>query len=551
MTTRWLNVLFSTRPELRPARALLSPTWLGALAVLGLNDHLFKGAGVLPGGLTGKLSDVAGMIVAPVLLAALLGVQSRRGLLLCHIAVGLVFSLINLSPACADAWSWLMGLVGFPWAITVDPTDLLTLPALALGWRALVPAMRERAAESPVPMFRRPRPAEAGAAALGTLLCVATSRGDEGGEWGDEGWLPPPDTGWDTGDSGWYEPITADVYLHNSSGEQTISVRVRELRPDVQIDCFNVESEPGVLFSEPLFGEGVTWTLPPLTNVPARQIGITPERQCYAIEVSSDTLDPTILFWKAGDLGINTIDGQHPGSEAYFPGAVVLAVDPDGTTSITESLADIHYPRTAPAENAVFPGSDAARVAWSAPPSGVHQITELELGGDGCAAFTFDGGAEPRFYLCTPLTELPFAVDQWVDVIDLGDTLSLRLTPAPGDPTPVPDVQLAVSRGQFLPNFADFNIAAKPMFVDKLGPDPICGTVAQPQEISLDFAGTVSELAAGESVTLDDGAFTLTLHAVHAERRIILDPDCAEGPDVLGDDLEIAAVWAPTPPPMP
>ena len=141
MTTRWLDALFSTRPELRPTRALLTPAWLGALAVLGLNDHLFKGSGALPGALTGKLSDVAGMIVAPALLAALLGVRSRRGLFLCTAAVGLVFSLINLSPACADAWSWLMGLVGFPWAITVDPTDLLALPAgarLRLGPEAVV-----------------------------------------------------------------------------------------------------------------------------------------------------------------------------------------------------------------------------------------------------------------------------------------------------------------------------------------------------------------------------------------------------------------------------
>src|SRR5687768_2023818 len=141
MTRRWLDVVFSSRRELRPARALLSPTWLFALAVLAVNDHLLKGAGLLPGVLTGKLSDFAGMLVAPALLAALLGVTSRRGLLHCHIAVGLVFALINLSPACADAWSWLMGLVGFPWTITVDPTDLLALPALALGWRVLVPAM--------------------------------------------------------------------------------------------------------------------------------------------------------------------------------------------------------------------------------------------------------------------------------------------------------------------------------------------------------------------------------------------------------------------------
>lgn len=547
MTTRWLDALFSTRPELRPTRALLTPAWLGALAVLGLNDHLFKGSGALPGALTGKLSDVAGMIVAPALLAALLGVRSRRGLFLCTVAVGLVFSLINLSPACADAWSWLMGLVGFPWAITVDPTDLLALPALALGWRALAPAMLARPVAAPVPKFSRPRPAEAGAAALGTLLCVATSRSDDGGF--DEG--PIPDTGFDSGvdtsDPGSYEPIVADVYLHNSSPDQPLSVRVRKLRDDVLVDCFNVEKNPGVLFSEPLFDQGITWTLPPLTNAPARQVDVDIARDCYAVLVTSDTLDPTVLFWWAGDIPVESVEGQHQSADAYRPGAVVLGVDADGVTSVVESVRDVVFPQTPAAADAVLPQPDEARIAWSDPPIGVHQITELELGADGCAAITFDGGVSaPRFYLCTPLTELPFAVDQWVDVQDLGDTVNLRLAAAPGDPNPVADVQLAVSRGQYLPNFADFTIAAKPIFLDNLGPDPVCGTVAQPQTVSLDFGGMVSEVAAGEGVTIDDGAHVLTLHAAHAERRLILDPKCAEGPDQLGDDLEIVAVWQPS-----
>ena len=92
---RWLTSPLCTRPELRPGRALLTPTWLAALAVLGVNDHLLKGAGVLPGGLTGKLSDLAGMVVAPALLAALLGLRTRRGLLVCHLAVGAVFAAIK------------------------------------------------------------------------------------------------------------------------------------------------------------------------------------------------------------------------------------------------------------------------------------------------------------------------------------------------------------------------------------------------------------------------------------------------------------------------
>ena len=52
------------------------PLWLASLALLVVNDHLLKRAGLLPGWLTGKLSDIAGLIVAPVLLATIL--RARR-----------------------------------------------------------------------------------------------------------------------------------------------------------------------------------------------------------------------------------------------------------------------------------------------------------------------------------------------------------------------------------------------------------------------------------------------------------------------------------------
>ena len=55
------------RTDTRPQLAL--GTFAGALVVLLANDWLFKGHGILPNWLTGKLSDFAGLIVAPVSLA--------------------------------------------------------------------------------------------------------------------------------------------------------------------------------------------------------------------------------------------------------------------------------------------------------------------------------------------------------------------------------------------------------------------------------------------------------------------------------------------------
>ncbi len=44
-----------------PRAAFHEPLWWGALAVLVANDHALKGSGLVPGALTGKLSDFAGL----------------------------------------------------------------------------------------------------------------------------------------------------------------------------------------------------------------------------------------------------------------------------------------------------------------------------------------------------------------------------------------------------------------------------------------------------------------------------------------------------------
>src|SRR4051812_25303572 len=52
--------------------------WWSGLVVLVVNDHLLKGAGVLPGWVTGKLSDFAGLIVAPLLVVVLVRARTAR-----------------------------------------------------------------------------------------------------------------------------------------------------------------------------------------------------------------------------------------------------------------------------------------------------------------------------------------------------------------------------------------------------------------------------------------------------------------------------------------
>lgn len=526
-----LSTMFCRRPELRPARALLTATWVFALALLAVNDHVLKGAGVLPGALTGKLSDFAGMIVAPVLLAVLLRVRSRRGLLLCHAAVGAVFAGINVSPALAAAWTRLMAPI-WPWHITVDPTDLVAIPALALGWRALVPAMT-RPASTLAPWL--PAAAQASAVAVGGFLCVATSD-DTGEPWMDDTGV----TGEDGGDTD-YEDLTADVYLHNA-GNADIRVRTRPLRPEVQLDCSGVDEAPGVLLAESLFGEGQTVLLPPSTNTAVRDMADV--RDCYAVRVEGDTFAaPFVLFWRASQIPATTIDGDIDDPLQHTQGAVLLATDADDRVFVEASRRPIVFPIEAPPADAFVPGDDGSRLTWSDPPLGDHRLAGVELGPDGCLAVTVDD-APTRWYLCAPEGAFPFVAEQWVHIEKQADALEIRGIVGPQDPVPAPAVQLTLARGAALPTISGLSLAADTDFSAALAPEPVCGTVSRPATITArPEGGEVAHIDAGASMAIEVPDGTLTLWVAHAEQRVVLDPTCAEGPDGLGADLEVIALF--------
>ena len=116
-------------PTPRLAR-LLHPAFLASVALLLVNDHVLKSTA--PGVVTGKLSDVAGLVVLPVLLCVLGGVSTRRAAWAVHGLVGAVFALMQFVPA-GDWLSTLGRLVGTRLRHTADPTDLLTLAVLPLG----------------------------------------------------------------------------------------------------------------------------------------------------------------------------------------------------------------------------------------------------------------------------------------------------------------------------------------------------------------------------------------------------------------------------------
>ncbi|MEH0970827.1 hypothetical protein V6U77_06770 [Micromonospora sp. CPCC 205546] len=112
------------------------PATVAALVLLVVNDHLLKSA--LPGPVTGKLSDAAGLLLAPPLVAVLLTLLAPRlparaaaGLGLGVVGAG--FTMVKSSGYAAAAASAVWSAVSGPSLVRADPTDLFTLPALGLA----------------------------------------------------------------------------------------------------------------------------------------------------------------------------------------------------------------------------------------------------------------------------------------------------------------------------------------------------------------------------------------------------------------------------------
>lgn len=146
-------------------RAITGPIALAAIALLVINDHVLKTH--FAGMMTGKLSDFAGMIFFPLLLAAALeqvGVRrGQRTVVAAAIATGLVFAAVKLWDPAGDAYR--LGLAALQWPfraiaalvqshglpslgrapLVADATDLVALPALAIPiWLCSVSAATPR-----------------------------------------------------------------------------------------------------------------------------------------------------------------------------------------------------------------------------------------------------------------------------------------------------------------------------------------------------------------------------------------------------------------------
>lgn len=506
-------------------RALLHPAWLGAVATLAINDHLLKGSGLVPAWFTGKLSDIVGLFAAPLLLAVLLRVSSRRGWALAHIVIAVVFSAIQVSTAAADAWSGFMGVFGFPWAITSDLTDLLTLPALAVSY-VFVPRMAGQRVAHHVT-------GELAVASAGMLCCVATSQVG-GGE-------------------PFYGSFEADTYIHNAN-DFDIVLRVRPLKASAEFDCDLVEEDPARYLRDALFGDAQSWTLVPDATMPVLEIWDRPARSCHAAWIDADNLAPSIIFWREGQYPETFVEGT--GITPDTTGWISIAFNDEGPgTYETQDELVFRIEPLPPSEPGVCtPSADSSRLAWGDVPTGEWILGAVDEGIDGCVQLRLQTGFEDQidvdgkpWELCLPRGAFPFSEGDLIDVQDSSsnDVAEAVVITRNDAETGEPETTLTALRSNGGSTVYGMQALVDPELACDPIPEETCGTVRRSVSVSMVGGGFESiDVQQGAEVpaTTQSATETLEVHLVHASQRLVADTECESGPVDLGTDLELVAI---------
>lgn len=280
--------------DVRPSASLSHPLFLAAVAALGLNDHLLKASGAWPA-LSGKLSDVAGLLVAPLVLAWLMRARTRRGWLVCHVAVGVGFALHQVPEVAEALERWL------PVRVWADPTDLFALPALAVSFLVLG---RPRAARS-APLI--------GAVAL--LLCVAS---DLPGSNNPPPRYPFPPAG----------VLETDVFIRNHLSAD-LRVGVRRVRDEVRLECDDLLRDPRPEVEGSDFGDEQEWTVAARDAVPLwDRRGGAMTRDCYVVRLRARERE-WLLAWRHGTPELREIPIRLEPHESPEAGAMRIDEDPE------------------------------------------------------------------------------------------------------------------------------------------------------------------------------------------------------------------------------
>lgn len=489
---------------------LLHPVFWAALAILLVNDHVLKGAGLLPALLTGKLSDLAGLIVAPWLVVTTfgaLGARTRAARTLAFALVVLPFALTKASPMCAAWLDLAMRALGLGWRTWSDPTDLVALAVLPLTWHLTTP----RAAR---PSQSAARALERAGVVLGAAACLATSRAPE----------PTPAN------------IVTTAWVLNRTGEP-ITLRVHWAEAD--IDCDAIAGRGVRAATRGVFGGGTSFAVPAngvigLADTMRVPTAADPFR-CQVVLLQADGLDDTVVAWSS--LAQTFMPNMRPTGDDGDPLGRVTLVRRD-TELVPLAGTDVEVGDLALlAPRSSCPRPTGESVEWSSldeRSGNVHRIESIDVGPDGCFGLELTSEFDARtrgFFLCVPGFAVPFAAGTLVEIgetrVGAGPGRRLRMESAEGEN--VERAALTIYAGVERLALATLAVSLEPASCD--GERQECGALTLPARGIVSYDGVLTTLEPGES-TLFDASLDLVgvrsrLFYARGE-RVIFAPDSCE-----------------------
>jgi hypothetical protein len=464
--------------NIRPIRAVFHPMWLLALAILVVNDHALKYTHDISPWVTGKLSDFAGLIVAPLVLAIVFRVQTHRGFKAAHVAIGVGFSAINLFPVFAHSFEALMSHTPFPWHITVDPSDLIALPMLLISYSTLTPSMEVETTMRPL--------AEKALLAASGIACMATS--------------PPPSPNPRTPSPRFMSGIAA---IENHTGQDRI-IRIRSVRKEIALDCNALLTNPKEFLNEETFDKATAWSLPTGGAIPITTEGTS--SSCAAFLVDAEGLRATLLYFPQPQQSSSLRDqaGASPADRA------MKLVPTNGRLELTDhsSIQGPLVPNAIPTEGTCVIPDEATDIGWDISATGSFTIAKTTLSPDGCYAIEYK--EKTRDYVCVPPGAMPFVPGEKVNIEVLDDEV------------------LFVSIGKTMTITRSGKLGTGLSFLPTegcTGQQVSCGSSALPLKVVL--SGSVNALYAGDSVNLSD---TDRFFLVRAQQMPVHDLGCYPEP---------------------
>jgi hypothetical protein len=435
------------------------------------------------------------------------------------VAIGAVFAAINLWPVAARGFEALTALTPLPWAIVVDPMDLIALPTLLVSWRVLVPTTRREA--------HAPRWLAIPAIALGALACMATSPPVEPTD-------PPPPTDNEIV----FQELWGNIAIANDRDE-AVAVRVRRLRATVFMDCDFVADNPTDALSRDLFGPAEFWEVDP-----GRAFGLESWREwedsgnCDAFLVDGAGLTMQLIFldldtypWTTMGSTVDSVDPER-----------TLFIEPEASTFSTHPALFSAPPLIAPEPSSSCETATAeASVAWSdVPAMGTYSLERVIEAPDGCMELTLVrqstvSNTPITWFLCLPRDTFPFEVGEefFVDTLELGADFGTITGVELSSATKA----VRAARGQDFVHFnATTTLSVEPAEGCGFVHDD-CGNLTQPLVARYGGPSGVT-IAPGEAVMLGEQSY---LYVVRAHEIPVGDSTCLE--DTIQSDRLIESVF--------